>query len=150
MKIFTIFLTFFSAFSLFFTLSVSAQHIEARTGCRVSIEWWAQTHQTIMNNLQGCAHGGNGVSIEGTGSLNHEDDFRQKVMSFSSGFLRYAALFAVAAIVIAGIIYVTAYGDGEKLKKAKETAIYACVGLLLALVSYSLVNAILAIIYGSV
>lgn len=103
-----------------------------------------------MNNLRWCASGGNGVAIEGTGATDGEAQFREKVMSFSSWFLRYAALFAVAAIVIAGVMYTTAYGDGERLKKAKDTAIYACVGLLLALVSYSLVNAVLAIIYGSV
>lgn len=103
-----------------------------------------------MNNLQNCAKGGNGVAIGDSGTPNKEGQFREKIMSFSSGFLKYAALFAVAAIVIAGVMYTTAYGDGERLKKAKDTAIYACVGLLLALVSYSLVNAVLAIIYSSV
>lgn len=71
-------------------------------------------------------------------------------MDFSGGFLRYAALFAVGAIVYAGVLYTTAYGDGEKLKRAKDIVIFACIGLFLTLVSYSIVNWVLQIIYGTV
>ncbi len=64
--------------------------------------------------------------------------------------MRYAALFAVGAIVIAGVMYTTAYGDESKLGKAKKIVIFACLGLIIALASYSLVNAVIYIIYGAI
>lgn len=75
-------------------------------------------------------------------------EFRDRVRLFSGGAMRYAALFAIAAIVVAGIMYVTAYGDDERIKTAKTTVKFALLGLVLALLSFSLVNAVMYFIYG--
>ena len=60
----------------------------------------------------------------------------------------FAALFAIGAIVWSGVQYTTSYGDDEKVKKAKSTAIFALIGLILALTSFSLVNILVNFIYN--
>ena len=119
--------------------------LAAQTNCRVTTEAGSQRIDTIVGNLRDCASGTSGISIENNSinSADGKDNFRERV-------LRYGALFAVMALVVSGVMYTTAYGDGERLKTAKDTAIFALIGLIVALVSFPLVNAVLAIIYGAV
>lgn len=126
--------------------------LAAQTNCRVTTEAGAQRIDAIVGNLRDCASGTSGISIENNSinAADGKDNFRDRVLELASGFMRYAALFAVAALVAAGVMYTTAYGDGERLKTAKDTAIFALIGLIVALVSFPLVNAVLAIIYGAV
>ena len=42
-------------------------------------------------------------------------------------------------LVVAGVRYITAYGDEEAAGNAKNQAIYAVVGLVIALLSYTIV-----------
>lgn len=58
-------------------------------------------------------------------------------------------IFAVGAaatimIVIGGLRYALSGGDAAGTKSAKETIIYACVGLVVALMSYGIVNFVLS------
>lgn len=47
---------------------------------------------------------------------------------------------AVIVIVIGGIRYSTSGGNSTHVKEAKDTIIYAVVGLVVAIISYSIVN----------
>ncbi len=51
-------------------------------------------------------------------------------------------LFALAAIfiIISGIFYLTAAGNQEQLKKAKDTLIYAIVGIVLGLIAFGVAD----------
>ncbi len=49
-------------------------------------------------------------------------------------------IIAVIVIIIGGIKYVTSDGDSSKLKGARETILYAVVGLVIALLAYSIVR----------
>ena len=53
-------------------------------------------------------------------------------------------LFALSAIfiVLSGFFYLTAAGNPEQVKKAKDTLIYAIVGIVLGLVAFSIDNLI--------
>lgn len=126
--------------------------LAAQTNCRVTTEAGSQRIDTIVGNLRDCASGTSGISIENNSinSADGKDNFRERVLELASGFMRYGTLFAVMALVVSGVMYTTAYGDGERLKTAKDTAIFALIGLIVALVSFPLVNAVLAIIYGAV
>lgn len=53
------------------------------------------------------------------------------LQSVGEKVIAFGALFAIGAIVFSGIRYTTSYGDEEKIKKAKSTAIYALIGLVL-------------------
>lgn len=49
-------------------------------------------------------------------------------------------IISVIMIVIGGIRYTTSNGDPSSLKTAKDTVLYAVVGLVVAILSYSIVN----------
>ena len=54
-----------------------------------------------------------------------------------------AGIVAVGFIIFAGIRYVTSGGDAEKVKKAKNTLLYAIIGLLIAALALVIVNLVL-------
>lgn len=47
---------------------------------------------------------------------------------------------AVIVIVIGGLKYVTSDGDAGKIKSAKDTILYAVVGIIIAILAYAIVN----------
>lgn len=58
--------------------------------------------------------------------------------------LYLAGAIAVIMIVVGGIRYVTSDGDPGRTSKAKDTVMYALVGLVVASMAYALVNFIIA------
>lgn len=50
---------------------------------------------------------------------------------------------AVIMIVVGGIRYTTSNGDSGAIKSAKDTILYAIVGLVIALLSFAIVNFVL-------
>ena len=57
--------------------------------------------------------------------------------------LYFAGTIAVIVIVVGGIRYITSDGDPGAASKAKNTIIYALVGLVVAVMAYAIVNFIL-------
>ena len=47
---------------------------------------------------------------------------------------------AVIAIIIGGIRYTTSNGDQGQIKSAKDTIMYACIGLVVAILAYAIVR----------
>ena len=54
---------------------------------------------------------------------------------------------AVMVIILGGVQYTTSAGDSGKVKKAKDTIMYGIIGLIVALMAYSIVNFILSNIF---
>ena len=52
-------------------------------------------------------------------------------------------IFAVVMIVIGGVKYTTSQGDPSRVKAAKDTILYAVIGLVVALAAFAIVNFIL-------
>ncbi len=50
---------------------------------------------------------------------------------------------AVIVIIVGGIKFITADGDASKIKGARETIMYAVIGLVVALLSYGIVGFII-------
>ena len=57
-------------------------------------------------------------------------------------------LAAVVVIVLGGVSYTTSAGDPGKVKKAKDTIMYGLIGLVVALLSWAIVNFVLSSILG--
>ena len=57
--------------------------------------------------------------------------------------LTVAGIIAVLMVVIGGIRYVTSDGDSNRASQAKNTILYALIGLIVAVSSYAIVNFIL-------
>jgi hypothetical protein len=47
---------------------------------------------------------------------------------------------AVIMIVIGGVMYTTSGGDAGSVKKAKDTILYAVIGLVVAIFAYAIIN----------
>jgi len=63
-----------------------------------------------------------------------------QVTSVFNGILMLAAAVAVVFIVLGGMKYSTSQGEPGETKKAKETIIYALVGLVVVMLAFSIVN----------
>ena len=57
-------------------------------------------------------------------------------------------ILAIFMIIYGGIRYVLSGGDNAKVKDAKNTILYAVVGLVVALLGYAIVNWIVSVISG--
>lgn len=67
-------------------------------------------------------------------------DIATIIGSVISLLLFVAGMIAVLVIVVGGIRYITSDGDPGAAGKAKNTVIYALVGLVIAISSYAIVN----------
>ena len=54
--------------------------------------------------------------------------------------LYVAGVVAVAMLIFGGIRFMVSRGDKDKVQKAKNTVIYAIIGLILVIFSYAIVN----------
>ena len=52
----------------------------------------------------------------------------------------FAGVLAVGMLVYSGLRYITAHGDKTQIESAKNTMIYAIVGLVVVMLSYAVVN----------
>ncbi len=91
------------------------------------------TKDAVCSGIGGCDVNGNtqGVSLSGTAN------FILNLLSF------VAALISVIMIVIGGIKYATSSGDSNEISNAKNTILYALVGLIVAVLAKPIVNLIL-------
>lgn len=67
------------------------------------------------------------------------------VINFAIGIV---GIVAVAMMVIAGVGFTTSAGDPAKAKKARDTMLYAVVGLIVAILSWAIVNFVLSGVFG--
>ena len=49
-------------------------------------------------------------------------------------------IIAVIMIIIGGVNYMTSQGDSQKVQKAKNTILYGIIGMIIALLSFAIVN----------
>lgn len=111
--------------------------------CNITSEWNAVEFLTQCSQWEASDN-----AIKITSWSSGSAWFKEKLVTIVNGFLRFGALFAVGAIVFAGVQYTTSYGDDEKIKKAKTTWVYALIWLFILLISFPLVDIIVNFVYG--
>ncbi len=82
---------------------------------------------------------GLGEALGETG-VTAEADVGDLILKYVNFALPYLALAAFLGFVYAGFLYVTAYGSDEQIQKSKKILIYAVIGLVLVVLSYSIVQ----------
>lgn len=110
--------------------------------------------------------GGGGCSYDGYGSVQNalrgctpkgsltSDDYsiaggvKEKIVRVTNQLILVGSILAVGGIVFAAVLYTSALGDGEKVKKAKTAFKFAITGFVLMLLSFPIVNALVNLIYG--
>jgi hypothetical protein len=58
----------------------------------------------------------------------------------SNTLIFVAGAIAVIVLIIGGLNYVTSTGDAARIKKAKDTILYAIIGLIIAILAYAIIN----------
>ena len=72
------------------------------------------------------------------------DDLPNVVINILNAVIGVAALVSVIWIVIGGASYITSSGDPNKVKKARETIIFACIGLVVCVLAFAIVNFVIS------
>lgn len=80
--------------------------------------------------------------IEGSGATGQAGGvtFQSGIGTITNILLFLIGTIAVIAIVIGGIRYTTSNGDASQTKAAKDTILYAVIGLIVAIMAYAIVR----------
>ena len=62
------------------------------------------------------------------------------VVNILNGIIAASGLIAVVFVIIGGVQYMTSAGDPGKTKKAKDTILYAVIGLIICVLAFAIVN----------
>ncbi len=81
-----------------------------------------------------------GVSGVGGGSSANQNDLKNFIKTIVDVLLFLLGAIAVIMIIIGGIRYTTSNGDSSQVTSAKNTILYAVVGLVVAILAYAIVN----------
>ena len=73
-----------------------------------------------------------------------ETDAEAAVKKILETVFVWTGIISVIVIIIGGIYYTTSQGDPGKVRKAKDTILYAVIGLIVSLLAFAIVNFVLA------
>jgi hypothetical protein len=77
---------------------------------------------------------------------DRKDSFSPVLQYIAGTVIAISGSVALVFIIIGGIHYMTANGDPGKLKKAKETILYASIGLVIAGLAFAIVNWVIGLL----
>jgi hypothetical protein len=99
----------------------------------------AQGHCILSDTPEKIGVNGINSALAGT-SVVATDNVRDLVVKYVNFALPLLALAAFAGFVYAGFLYVLSFGNEEGTGKAKKVMLYAVIGLVLVILSYSIVQ----------
>ena len=73
------------------------------------------------------------------------DTIPQIIQKVINGLLFVLGAVTVIVIIFSGVFYTTSLGDPKLVEKAKNTLFYGVVGLIVAIMSYAIVNFVIGI-----
>lgn len=79
---------------------------------------------------------------------NSKDELPNVITGIINGIIAALGIVAVVFIVIGGVQYMTSAGDSSKTKKAKDTILYATIGLIICVLSFAIVNFVIKNLIG--
>lgn len=97
--------------------------------------------QTCENSIAEC----------GVGATNSNPDTKlmPTVQTAINVILSVVGVVAVVVLIVGGINFITSQGDTGKVAKARNTILYGVVGLIVALLSFAIVNFVLSSVFGN-
>ena len=85
---------------------------------------------------------------EAAGCSGNKNELQSAITSILSAIIGVVGLISVIYIIIGGIQYMSSSGDPSKIKKAKKTILYACIGLIISALAFIIVNFVINNILG--
>ncbi len=92
-----------------------------------------------INVFSPCGSNGSSAVCKSQG-----DDAKKTITNVINIILTILGMIAVIMIVIGGIRYTTSNGNASQTKEAKDTIIYAVIGIVVAVMSYAIVNFVIS------
>ncbi len=83
------------------------------------------------------------------GAKDDGKGFNKLMQNIINTTLFVLGVVAVIMIIFGGIRYTTSNGDASSVKAAKDTVLYAVIGLVVAIMAYAIVNFVLARLGGN-
>ena len=93
-------------------------------------------------NAQYTLRNGAGAA-KGEGAASGIDRPNDLVKNVVNGILYFVGILSVVMLIWGGILYTTSAGDSNKVTTAKNTIMYAVIGLVIAIFAYAIVNFVL-------
>lgn len=75
---------------------------------------------------------------------NGEETLDQSITTILNGVVGVLGIVCVVVMIIGGVNYMTSAGDSGKVKKAKDTILYGLIGLIICVLSFAIVNFVIA------
>lgn len=93
--------------------------------------------------LDGNAEAGFNSGINQVGGDSGRNDLLSLINNVINALLFVVGIAAVIIMVVSGLRFVTSEGDAQAANKARNTVIYAAIGLVVSVLSYAIINFIL-------
>ena len=74
------------------------------------------------------------------GCNGNTDALPSIIVNILNAIILVSGVVAVVWIIIGGVYYITSSGDPGKIKKARETILYAVIGLIICALAFAIVN----------
>ena len=74
------------------------------------------------------------------GCKGSSDGLPNVIINILNAIIGVAGIISVIWIIIGGVTYMTSSGDPNKTKKARDTILYACIGLIICVLAFTIVN----------
>ena len=84
----------------------------------------------------------------GCKGVDGDDQFVTIIQNVLNAIIGISGIVAVIYIVIGGVSYMTSTGDPNKVQKARQTILYAVIGLIVCALAFAIVNLTITIING--
>ena len=79
-------------------------------------------------------------AVDAINSANNGEDIRGPIINLLNTVIGLSSIVSVSFAIKGGVGYMTSTGDPAKVKKAKDTILYACIGLVVCAISFAIVN----------
>lgn len=93
----------------------------------------------IVSAVDVCS-GGNGSSLYCQNKSEGETKVKSTIGNVTNLLLMAVGAISIIMIVVGGILFALSNGDSSKVAKARNTVLYAAVGLMVALLASAIVN----------
>ena len=80
------------------------------------------------------------LKANGCSGAGDSAEFSGVIVGIINGIVGVLGIVAAIFIVVGGVNYMTSQGDPGKTKKAKDTILYATIGLIIAALAFAIVN----------
>lgn len=108
---------------------------------------YAAGYQGPVFDGPGLRGGANQVAGQLDNNVSKERNLKRLIIDWTNFMLSVAAIMAVVALVWAGFLYITAFGDDSRMETAKKIVIWVVLGILLILASYAIVNTVMRAVF---